>query len=380
MNNKLNIAQLLFYLLAVYFFLTIFGNIFYLLKGVNGVVLLLMLIVFLLKTHTYGKEYQEILLIILFIFSFQSIYILKGQLNFLDSDSIILQSKYMVALLVFPVIYYLIENKYLSKIVNVLSKIFFIKFVVMTIMILDLNFINLYRGEIITFLYENTNIKPYTPIENYTRVFDSFAPFFPLILFYMKDKRKIDKILIHLSLMIYLFYVGSIGIWLTYLIIITLLYFKYVVPIYITFLIILFYMYYDMVFDFLKIKEVSISIKLAQIQYTLSSLKLFGEGLGYEFIIDDRRGFLIENLFLYIMKIYGVLGFLVYMIIFVLYPIYILIINKSNQYILFIGLTYLSIVISSASNPYLMSGISMVIFTILLSFEIYKNQQKRKKL
>jgi hypothetical protein len=378
MSTQLNTTKLLVHLLSTYFFLSIFGNFFYSLKGINAVLLFLILIIFLFKIHFYGKAYLKILLIVLFIFSFQSIYILKGQFNSLDSDNILFLSRYMVALLAFPVIYYLIENIYLSKIVNTMSKIVFIKFFIMTLIILDLNFITLYRTEIINFLYTYTNIKPYTPMEGYTRVFDSFAPFFPLILFYLNDKNKINKFLIHLSLIVYLFYVGSVGIWVSYLIVITLLYFKYVIPILVISFVILFSVYHNVIFDFLTTKAVSVSIKLAQKQYVLSSITLFGEGIGYEFIIGDTRGFIIENLFLYYMKTYGILGFLVYMIIFVVYPMYVLAINKSNQYVLFIGLTYLSILTSSFSNPYLMSGVSMIILMILLSFEIFKNQQKRR--
>ena len=162
MNTQLNTSRLLFHLLSIYFFLTIFGNLFYFLKGINAVLLFLMLIVFLFKIHSYSKAYLEILLIILFIFSFQSIYILKGQLNFFDSSNIVYLSRYMVALLVFPTIYYLIKNEYLPKIADIMSKIVFIKFVIITLIILDLNFINLFKNEIVTFLYTNTNLKPYT--------------------------------------------------------------------------------------------------------------------------------------------------------------------------------------------------------------------------
>jgi len=133
------------------------------------------------------------------------------------------------------------------------------------------------------------------------------------------------------------------------------------------------------IITFFDYKETSIFVKIEQFKYLLSNINIFGSGIGYEFQIGERNGFLIENLFLYWLQTYGIIGFIIYCLFMIIYPIYIFVKYKNNKSIFIFGLTYLSIVISSISNPYLMSGTSILILMILISYDIQSTKEKWRK-
>jgi hypothetical protein len=377
MNYKT--SNLLFYMLAIYFLVSVLSNILIFMKGTNSIIMVLMSLIMVYGVKYYNKNYLSLALIILFIFTFQSLYVLLGQIRGYDFGSIFFLSKYLLAFAFFPIIYYLIEKDYIDKIIKIFSKILFIKILIMTVIIINVNFIDFYKTEIFNLLYNYTNLKPYTPVPSFTRVFDSFAPFFPLLIYYILDKNKLVKTLLHVILFIYIFYVGSVGIWFTYFIILLFVYFKITIMAISASLIILSIFFYGDVNIFLEYKMTSMDIKSSQINYLLNNLSIFGYGVGFEFNIGDRKGVLIENLILYLILTYGIFGFVIYFAIFILYPFYIFIKHKTKQSIYFLGLTYLSIVLSSVSNPYLMSGTSMVIMMIIVSYEVSINKKGELK-
>jgi len=227
--NNIKVSTLIANMIGVYFFLSLFSNLIPILKGINSLIIFFALFIFIFKVNKYSKKYINLLLITLFILFVQSCYILMGQIKGYDSSNILFLSKYLIMFVFFPIIYYLIENNYLEKITNIFSILMLYKILIMSFIIINLNFIIIFKSEIFNFLYLYTNIKPYTPVIGFVRVFDSFAPFFPLVLFIIINKSKFITFTIHFMLFIYILYVGSVGIWISYFIILSFLYFKQVI-------------------------------------------------------------------------------------------------------------------------------------------------------
>lgn len=372
----MRINNLLVNSLMIYFLLSLMGNIFSFISGLNILALLFALLVFLYSTDDLSQTFPlKFILIILFIIAFQLIYIFKGQLNGYESDSILYLSRYLIMFLFSPIFYYVINIGYLEKLFKKISLIMFIYILAFSTIIINLNIVDFFKTYIFAFLLDYTSIIPYSPVPGFIRVFDSFAPFFPLIFIYIIDKSKIVKLITHIFLLIYIIYVGSIGIWVSYITIMFFYDYKKFLLISGIMIVFLSSIYLDLILNFLEYKIVSIDVKNSQIDFILSNLSVFGTGVGVNINIFDRQGVLIENLFLYWVYTYGILGFFMYGLLIVIYPLYITIKNKYDRIIYYIGLTYLSIIISSISNPYLMSGTSIMILIILISYDLNKSEK-----
>ena len=373
----MRVNNLLVNSVSLFFLLSLLGTTFSFMHGLNILALFFALLVFFYSTDNLSQIFPlKFILIILFIISFQLIYILKGQLNGYESDSILYLSRYLIILLFSPVFYFIINKGYLEELSKKISLFMFIYILVFSVIMINLNTVDFFKTDISAFLLDNTRIIPYTAISGFVRVFNSFAPFFPLIFIYTINKSKIVKLITHMFLLIYIFYVGSIGILVSYIIIMFFYDYKIFSLFFVIIIVFVSSIYLDFILNFLEYKVVSIGIKNSQIDFVISNLSLFGTGIGIEINIFDRVGVIVENLFVYWVYTYGILGFFMYGLFIIIYPLYITIKYKYDKVIYYIGLTYLSIVISSASNPYLMSGTSIMILIILISYDLSKNKKR----
>lgn len=209
------------------------------------------------------------------------------------------------------------------------------------------------------------------------RVLDMYLTLFPLVFFYIKKKRKVLKILIHSLLFFNIVSSLTFGIIFAYLIVMFFRY-RFVKLISLIFLFLVFLVYRDF-FDnlcqnIIMEKSISIEVKFNQLRFLFDNITLFGQGLGKTINIDGRIDTMLENIYIYWVIVYGVIGTTVMGIFFILFPFYICYRNKNKFPLRILFYSHLSSLIVGASNPYLESVMGIIPLILIVSFYFSKNK------
>ncbi len=252
-----------------------------------------------------------------------------------------------------------------------MSKIFIIKLIVVALISLNMNF---GEARFINYLLNVIDLNVHILFGRY-RVFDVYLFLFPLLLIYIKDKKKYLKIIIHLLLLFNMLSAMSFGILFAYIVVMLIRYrfirlgcFVIISAIYI--------LYYEQLFDLYEIivveKSVSIDVKWNQIIYLCNNLSLFGKGLGTPINIYGRVDSMLENVLIYWFLVYGVIGIIFMIFFFVVFPFFIFYKYKKNYSLNVVFYMHLSVLLSSLTNPYLESVIGIMAMIILVAYYFSK--------
>ncbi|MBE0514904.1 hypothetical protein [Sulfurimonas sp.] len=373
--NKINISFIFVILLSIYFTLSSFNS---LIPSIGLYYYSIILIVFFMQLIILKKVLDiKILMLIFGVFSFQLLYIMLGiVLSGENIDIAINNSKYLLIFILLPTFVYIIKENKLELLLKYLSLSMLIKIFVIFFIAIDLSFGNkVLEG----YILNNTDLLVH-PYFGVYRVFDSFVIFFPLA-FYIINKFNITfKIIFHFIVFCYVLFSFATGMYLMYLLIsLIVIPRKYIYLIF--FLGITSYLLFQNYMDFEILNRLyeskmsdSVGVKANQVYWIMENISFFGQGLGYIFNINGRIDTMLENLHIYWLATYGIIGITIFYSVTLIMPIYISVKFKNLLVIKIISMVYFSALLSSIVNPYALSGVVFMFLILLIAYLMNYNK------
>jgi len=369
----------------IYLFFSVYSSILVGLGKFYYVFIPIILVLTYSQRKIIGKHnYLISLVVFLGLISFQSLFILLGNINSNNFYEAINNSKFLLIFLLLPTFIYLYKVQKIELLFNYLSVFVLSKFLVIFLVILGLYFFNLDR----IFVFDTLHIKVNIFGNLGYQVFDKILIFFPIALLITEKLNLLMKTIIHLLVLFVLLNSFTLGIISLYFIIIIFIWKEFAIIIY-TFALFyfLFLLDFTVVMDsidtIIKVKSYSGDVKMEQWVWVFNKLQdmlVIGHGLGYKFdIVSNPQGYLIENLYIYFIAIYGLLLTVVIFIILFILPIYIIFKYNVGIYYKYLLYAHLVLAIGSFSNPYLLSGLSLVPYVLIFSYFIIKGENNKCK-
>jgi len=365
--KKIDYSSLIVAILILYFTLSNFSRLIPAI-GFYYQLLIIILVVIQFKIMNDWVD-RKIIIFVLGIFSFQLLFILYGTIiNNGDIIVALYNSKYLLIFILMPIFLYIIKEKKLKLFLKYLSLSMLFKICIIVMISMDLSF-----GKHISENYMINNshllVHPYMGVY---RVFDSYLVLFPLAFYAILKLKMYYQILFQIIILLYIIFSFAVGMYFIYIFIglffISRKYF------YLIFFILLIYFFYDYTFisEFIyKLYESkltnSIGVKSNQIFWIKDNISLFGQGLGYSFNINGRIDTMLENLHIYWIATYGIVGVSILYFFILVMPIYIYIKFKNIFEIKIIFMSFLSALLASIVNPYALSGVIFMFLALLIS-------------
>ncbi|MFW7523590.1 hypothetical protein ACODM8_05525 [Vibrio ostreicida] len=263
----------------------------------------------------------------------------------------------------------------INRLLYSLSRIFVAKLFVVALISFNMNFSG---GLFSSIILDVMSLSVHKLFGAY-RVLDVYLFLFPLAFVYVENKRWRAKVIIHSLLLFNVISSLTIGIIFAYIIIMLLKYSFLRVPLALlifSLFSIYFNEFYDLYQNFLDEKSVSIDVKLNQVFFIFDNLTIFGQGLGKAISIQGRVDSTLENVYIYWLVVYGIVGSLFMIFIFVMVPLFICYRFRHYNGMTSLFYLHLSILLVSASNPFLESVVGIIPMMLILSFGISRLGRK----
>jgi len=362
-------------LLSLYFFSSNFSKLVPILGYYNQIIVVFLIIIqfFFLYDQINTKSIVLISLVLLF----QGSYIFYGAILHGDTlDLAIKNSRYLLVFFLFPSFIHLTIKNELERLLKPLSFIMTFKVMVVFVIILDLSF-----GEMLSksYMYEYSEmlVHPYLGVY---RVFDSFIIFFPLVFYAAKYFNLILKVFIHVILFVYVIFSFAVGMYFVYVIVAIFYASKKVI-----FCILCVLISACIIFDVSQLFDLvlrvyhskmddSVGVKAQQVYWIVDNISLFGIGVGYVFNINGRIDTMLENLHIYWLATYGIIGASLFYFFTVVTPTYIYIRYQKINDIKVVFTVYASSLLASLVNPFALSGMVFMFLVMLISYSLTHNK------
>lgn len=277
---------------------------------------------------------------------------------------------FLLVSLFFPVLYRVYSTDRLYSILRTVGWLVGIKTLVMALIVIDQNF-----GAGISILWlDNTDVMVLR-YAHLVRVFDSGIIYLPMIFFVTLDGSRPVRWLFESAAWVVVLGSGSISVIGTFFLLYSYVGIRKTLIGSVAVVSVAFSEIRPFLQEFLSTKDFSISIKADQfiwfMSINLQSL-ILGLGQGHRFEIGSRSGLLIENVFIYILSIYGVgVGTALIFLLLAIPPLcWFLSSNLHGVHRKRVRLLVLSngfVILNSLSNPYMLSVGPMLLFAMLVT-------------
>ncbi len=371
---RFKLQNLYYYLFLATFTVIIFVNIF----PSDLVILTRPFVVLLGALSLFLVNEIKVVLYVLLFYLFISLYTLYPLItNDVDIQSLIKNTRYTIYFVFAFGLVNIMRFISIDRLLYDMSKIFILKLVLVAVVSINMNF-----GEELfaNYILNGMDLIVHRLFGAY-RVFDVYLFLFPLVLIYIRGKKTIIKLVIHGLLLFNVLSSMTVGIILPYSIVMLLRY--NIIRVILFFLVIIsILMYKEYLLDFYNIfqveKSVSIDVKLNQFRFLIDHMSLWGQGLGTSIDIQGRVDSMLENVFIYWFVIYGIIGSAFMILFFIFFPFLISYKYKKVFSIVILFYMHLSILIATATNPFLESVIGIMPMLIIISYFFTKNIERAK--
>ena len=370
---RVNLLKAYYYSFLAMFAVIVFSNLFpsdWVVVMRPFVFFVAILSIFLLNNT---KAVIYLLLLYVFILTYTLYPLLTNSVNI---QHLVNNTKYTIYLVFIFGLVNMMRFISLDRLLYNMSKIFIVKLLFIGMISLNMNFGG---GWFAGYILDGIEINVHRLFGAY-RVFDVYLFLFPLIFLYTKDKENIIKIMTHALLLFNIVSSATFGIIFPYIAIMLL---KFNILGRVLFLLsgVIGFIYHDLLLDlysyFLTEKSVSIEVKLDQFLFLIDNITLWGQGLGGVIDIQGRVGYMLENIYIYWVIVYGAIGTIFMIMFFVVFPFLICYRFKKEFPVMILFYMHVAILLASASNPFLESVIGIMPMMIIVSYFFSKNYSKQ---
>ncbi|MCG7496854.1 hypothetical protein MHO82_08265 [Vibrio sp. Of7-15] len=317
-----------------------------------------------LLNNLKGVFYVLILYIFILIYTLSPLVFSSVNPSYLANNT-----RYLIYFVLIFGLIRILESTPLERLLYSMSKVFVVKLIIVGMISLNMNLLG---GLFSNYILNGMDLVVHELFGQY-RILDLYLFLFPLVFLYVENKSRKVKILVHSLLFFNILSSITFGIIFSYLIVMSLRY-KYFRSILIFVIFAIFFIYYDYFIslydNFLLEKSVSIEVKLNQFLFVFDNISIWGQGLGQSISIEGRVDSMLENVFIYWFIVYGIIGMIFMVTFFILFPFYICFQYRKNISLQILFYVHLSVLLVSASNPFLESVIGIIPMMIIVSFFI----------
>jgi len=264
--------------------------------------------------------------------------------------------KFYLFLVLFYPFFVLLKEFELDKVLYVASQLLFYKFLVLSIILVGLYLC----FEIVDDFFSGSSII-INDFYNLHRLFDKTYVFFPFVFIYCSGKSLIIRYMVFSLVLILMFFSATVSLWAYYFVFVSIYFFSIKRFLFwslvgVSVMLIQGKIIISILTGFYEYKLHSVSVKAEQYNWFIEHFSdmFWGYGFGYSFEISYLKGFLIENFYIYLISIYGIVGTLLFLVFAVLIPI-VMYRGQKMKYKKLLYLTHCSLLFNSISNPYMLS-------------------------
>lgn len=362
--------ELLEYILTSYVFCVIFSNV---IPGLIQIsyVLALFSIIFSLSQSKKISLFCFILFIILICVNL--VYLIPSTVGDGEFREGILNSKFLVGLLFIIPLSDIYKRDEFSGFISHLGFVFKVKLLFLSFLILVLTISPSYSS----FFNFSSAIK-INQFSGYQQVYDKFLYLMPLFFFNWDVRARLDRYVTLVLVSISVLASFTLSYYLSLFLILSFIYRKHAVGFIVIGCVVGLYFLEDLTVIYnnvIAMKQHSFDVKYQQYAYFYNSLgdNVLGKALGAKLEFFGFQGYLIENFFIYIILIYGVIfGGLILLVL--LLP-FLRFKHLTNHKCSMFLLLHAIILLNSFSNPYIMSPISFL-FIVMVFFVAFSRGAK----